>query len=88
MKTDSRYKSHKRSDITKIRLKHKFVEIRVSLNFTKSLKWYIRYSFTLLSISDSWGVARQICWPNMGFGLNILRKPDLETTNNPLFMEV
>jgi hypothetical protein len=35
MKTDSSYKSHKGSGITKLRLTYKFVEIRVSLNYTK-----------------------------------------------------
>jgi len=44
------------------------------------------YYFTLISISDSWGVARQSCWPNLVFGPNILRKHDLETSNNPLSM--
>lgn len=53
MKTDCRYKSRKWSDITKIRLTYKFVEIRVSLNFTKSLKCDILYSdscFTTLHL--------------------------------------
>lgn len=44
MKPGSRYKGHKGSDITKIRFVYKFVEIRVSLNFTKPLKFDMRYS--------------------------------------------